>query len=334
MRQVNLPIYPVAYPSGHRLNQNESQFPIPKRLEAELCQLTFHELHEYPVQSITELLERYSAYAGVAVGQLLVGCGSDEMIHVVTQALLSPEDVVLSPAPDFSMYPVFTTIAHGNHIQTNDLSFDNLLQSIEQYRPKLVLLSNPNNPTGKLWSIEELTHLTKIVPYLVVDEAYIDFMPEASMVSQLTKQQNLIVLRTLSKAFGLANIRIGFMLTSAGLAQYCRQFVPPFNISGVSAKVANLFLKDPTYLDEVIDWHAVKREEWTSLFSSIGKVTPSMTNFIFVELDQAEKVWQHLASNGIHTSLHPNCIRVTLGDEKALDATRLALEKFLISPNT
>ncbi|MGA9468473.1 MAG: aminotransferase class I/II-fold pyridoxal phosphate-dependent enzyme, partial [Exiguobacterium marinum] len=229
MRQVKLPIYPVVYPTGHRLNQNESQFPLPDRIMSQLDSVTYHDLHEYPVEPINELFEHYAAYVGVTPEQLLVGCGSDEMIHVVTQALLAPSDIVLSPAPDFSMYPIFTTIAHGHHIQAVDLSYDGIIEAIEMHHPKLLLLSNPNNPTGKLWNVEELAHLASLVPYLVVDEAYMDFTPGASMIPLTAKHPNLIVLRTMSKAFGLANVRIGFMVTNIELAQYFRQFIPPFN---------------------------------------------------------------------------------------------------------
>lgn len=328
MRQVSLPIYPVTYPTGYRLNQNESQFPIPERIKRELNTLSFQDLHEYPVRPIAELLENYATYAGVGVEQILVGCGSDEMIHVVTQALLTPEDVVLSPAPDFSMYPIFTTIAHGRHIQTDDLSFDGLQSSILRVKPKLVLLSNPNNPTGRRWTVEELTQLAALVPYLIVDEAYIDFSLENSIVSELNRFPNLIVLRTLSKAFGLANIRIGFLIASVEMAQYFKQFVPPFNISGTSAKIANLFLKDQTYLKEAIDWHSSMRIQWEELFSTIGTVHPSETNFIFVTLQNAEDVWNTLSSIGIHTALHQNAIRITLGNEEALAIAQSALSAY------
>ncbi len=325
MRQVSLPIYPVTYPTGFRLNQNESQFPVPTRLHEQLSTLSFHDLHEYPVQPIDELFRRYAAYAGVEPNQLLVGCGSDEMIHVVTQALLSPEDVVLSPNPDFALYPIFTTIAHGRHVQTDGLSFDALVSSVEHYAPKLLLLSNPNNPTGKLWTVAELSDLAARVPYLVVDEAYIDFTPDASMISHLDAFPNVIVLRTLSKAFGLANVRLGFMVTTTELAAYFRQFVPPFNISGVSAKIANVFLQDSSYLDEAIAWHAEMRDKWSSLLATIGQVHPAKANFLYVTLDEPESIWSHLATNGIHTSRQSNGIRVTLGTEQALLATKRAL---------
>lgn len=325
MRQVNLPIYPVTYPTGFRLNQNESQFPVPKRLHEQLATLSFYDLHEYPVQPIDELFTRYAAYAGVEPNQLLVGCGSDEMIHVVTQALLLPEDTVLSPSPDFALYPIFTTIAHGHHVQTDDLSLDALVNAIAQHEPKLVLLSNPNNPTGKLWSVDELTVIAGLVPYLIVDEAYIDFTPSSSIVSHLDTFTNVIVLRTLSKAFGLANIRLGFMISTPELAQYFRQFVPPFNISGVSAKIANVFLADATYLKEAIAWHDGMRGKWSDLLETIGHVHPSEANFLYVTTGQPEVVWSHLTEHGIHTSRQPNGIRVTLGDEQALSLAQQAL---------
>lgn len=318
MRQVDLPIYPVTYPTGFRLNQNESQFPVPSRLHEQLATISFHDLHEYPVQPIDELFTRYAAYAGVEPNQLLVGCGSDEMIHVVTQALLSPEDVVLSPSPDFALYPIFTTIAHGRHVQADNLSYEALLTAIEHHTPKLLLLSNPNNPTGKLWSIADLTELANLVPYLIVDEAYIDFTPASSIVTHLNELKNVIVLRTLSKAFGLANVRLGFMITTIELAQYFRQFVPPFNISGVSAKIANIFLTDAFYLGESIAWHHDMRVKWSELLGTIGQVHPSEANFLYVTLEQPETIWSHLAEHGIHTSRQPDGIRVTLGNEQAL----------------
>lgn len=328
MRQVDLPIYPVTYPTGFRLNQNESQFPVPSRLHEQLATISFHDLHEYPVQPIDELFVRYAAYAGVEPNQLLVGCGSDEMIHVVTQALLTPEDVVLSPRPDFALYPIFTTIAHGRHVQAGDISYESLLVAIEHHKPKLLLLSNPNNPTGKLWSVNELTELAGLVPYLIVDEAYIDFTPASSIVMHLNELTNVIVLRTLSKAFGLANVRLGFMITTPELAQYFRQFVPPFNISGVSAKIANVFLADATYLDEAIAWHDDMRAKWSDLLATVGDVYASEANFLYVTLEQPETIWSHLTEHGIHTSRQPDGIRVTLGNEQAFALARQALSAF------
>ncbi|WP_214702169.1 MULTISPECIES: histidinol-phosphate transaminase [unclassified Exiguobacterium] len=333
MRQVKLPIYPVVYPTGHRLNQNESQFPLPDRIMSQLDSVTYHDLHEYPVEPINELFEHYAAYVGVTPEQLLVGCGSDEMIHVVTQALLAPHDIVLSPAPDFSMYPIFTTIAHGHHIQAVDLSYDGIIEAIEMHRPKLLLLSNPNNPTRKLWNVEELAHLASLVPYLVVDEAYMDFTPDASMIPFIANHPNLIVLRTMSKAFGLANVRIGFMVTNIELAQYFRQFIPPFNISGVSAKICNIFLKDVTYLQETIEWHDEMRQKWAFAFESIGHVLPATTNFLYVELEQPEAVWSHLTALNVHTSKQPTGIRVTIGDEAALQLTQEAIHQYVESMN-
>ncbi|WED54059.1 histidinol-phosphate aminotransferase family protein [Exiguobacterium profundum] len=328
MRQVELPIYPVVYPTGHRLNQNESQFPLPDRIKNQLDSLTYDDLHEYPVEPINELFERYAAYVGVTPEQLLVGCGSDEMIHVVTQALLAPHDIVLSPAPDFSMYPIFTTIAHGHHVQAVDLSYEGMVKAIETHHPKLLLLSNPNNPTGKLWTVEELTHLASIVPYIVVDEAYMDFTPDASMIPFIATLPNLIVLRTMSKAFGLANVRIGFMVTNCELAHYFRQFIPPFNISGVSAKICNIFLKDASYLQETIEWHDEMRQKWALAFESIGHVLPASTNFLYIELEQPKAVWAHFTDLNIHTSKQPTGIRVTIGDETALHLAYSAIQKY------
>ncbi|WP_214793891.1 MULTISPECIES: histidinol-phosphate transaminase [unclassified Exiguobacterium] len=333
MRQVKLPIYPVVYPTGHRLNQNESQFPLPVRIKNQLDSMTYHDLHEYPVEPINELFERYATYVGVTPEQLLVGCGSDEMIHVVTQALLAPDDIVLSPTPDFSMYPIFTTIAHGQHVQAADLLYEGILEAIETYHPKLLLLSNPNNPTGKLWTVEELTHLATLVPYLVVDEAYMDFTPDASMIPFIAKHPNLIVLRTMSKAFGLANVRIGFMVTNSELAHYFRQFIPPFNISGVSAKICNIFLKDGHYLQESIEWHEEMRQKWMVALEAIGQVLPASTNFLYVELGQPEVVWSHLTALNVHTSKQSTGIRVTIGDEAALKLTQQAIQQYVESMN-
>lgn len=328
MRDVSLPIYPVTYPNGYRLNQNESQFPVPSRLQTRLSRLTFGDLHEYPVQPINELFERYAAYLNVEPNQMLVGCGSDEMIHVVTQALLAPDDIVLSPRPDFSLYPIFTTIAHGRHMQSDDLTYDALLTALETIQPKLLLLSNPNNPTGKLWSKDELQALASHVPYLIVDEAYIDFSPDDSVVADLDAYPNVIVLRTLSKAYGLANIRIGFLVTNAALAEYLRQFVPPFNISGVSAKLANLFLADAHYLKESLAWHDVMRPRWEHVLSRLGHVLPAKANFLYVVCDEPDAIWSYLTSCGVHTSKQATGIRVTLGDEEALAAATVAIDTY------
>ncbi|MCT4785562.1 pyridoxal phosphate-dependent aminotransferase [Exiguobacterium aestuarii] len=325
----NIPRYVPHAVTGFALNQNESQYPLPERLEQAIRDVSLEALSRYPVDELIALKASYATYAGVESTQLMVGSGSDELLAILSQAILDTEDRVLAPAPDFSMYGIYTQIARGQFIQpdANGLNYETLVELIQSIKPKLVLISNPNNPTGKMWTLEQLSDIAARVPYLVVDEAYIDFTMDDSFVSRLNEHPNVIILRTLSKAFGLANLRIGFMITSEEIIEQIDRFRSPFNVSGLSAAVANVVLRDASYIQESIQFHTAQREKLTELLRPIGEILPSRANFIYVKTDDSEGWASRFLENGVHVRAFPDGLRVSAGTDEAYAYIRQTIEE-------
>ncbi|WP_070327387.1 pyridoxal phosphate-dependent aminotransferase [Exiguobacterium aurantiacum] len=324
-----IPRYVPHAVSGYALNQNESQFELPERLQRAIQLVTLRSLSRYPVDELTALKTSYATYAGVQPDQLMVGSGSDELLAILCQAILDTEDVVLAPAPDFSMYGIYAHIARGQFFQpeADGLTIDSLLRLIEANEPKLVLVSNPNNPTGKMWTLDQLEMIAKQVPYLVVDEAYIDFTMSDSFKSRLADYPNVIILRTLSKAFGLANLRIGFMIAHPDLIEKIDRFRSPFNVSGLSAAVATVVLDDPDYIAQSVAFHNGQRQKLEQLLAPIGNVLPSRANFLYVETPNSEMWAERFLAYGVHVRAFPTGLRVSAGTDEAYRFIKQMLEE-------
>lgn len=324
-----IPRYVPHAVSGHALNQNESQFELPLRLKNKIQQMSLEALSRYPIDELSLLKKSYATYAGISSEQLMTGSGSDELLAILCQAILDTEDIVLAPVPDFSMYGIYAYIARGKFIQPdeNGLTIESMLRSIEMHHPKLVLLSNPNNPTGKMWAIEEIEEIAKRVPFLVVDEAYIDFTMESSFIKRLTDYPNVIILRTLSKAFGLANLRIGFMIAHSELIESIDRFRSPFNVSGLSATVATIVLEDTDYIRQSVAFHIEQREKLERLVAPIGKILPSQANFLFIETPLSQQWADRFYAYGIHVRAFETGLRISAGTDEAYELIQQMLEE-------
>lgn len=324
-----IPRYVPHAVSGYALNQNESQFELPEHLRRAIQNVTLCSLSRYPVEELAALKTSYAAYAEVRADQLMVGSGSDELLAILCQAILDTEDIVLAPAPDFSMYGIYAHIARGQFFQPEEdgLTMDSLLHLIEAHKPKLVLVSNPNNPTGKMWTHNQLESIAQKVPYLIVDEAYIDFTMKDSFKSHLPDYPNVIILRTLSKAFGLANLRIGFMIAHPDLVEKVDRFRSPFNVSGLSAAVATVFLDDQSYIEQSVAFHNRQREKLNRLLAPIGNVLPSRANFLYIETPDSELWAERFLAYGVHVRAFPTGLRVSAGTDEAYHYIKQMLEE-------
>lgn len=314
-----IPRYVPKAVKGYALNQNESQFGMPEHLKRKIRDVALDGLSRYPVDELIALKQSYAAYAGVESRQLMVGSGSDELLAILSQALLDADDRVVAPAPDFSMYGIYTQIARGQFIQpeTDGLTFSSLWKTVRENEPKLVLLSNPNNPTGKMWSHDEIVQLATNVPFLVVDEAYIDFTMSDSFVTKLERYPNVIILRTLSKAFGLANLRIGFMIAATEMIEKIDRFRSPFNVSGLSAAVATVVLNDADYIEQSVRFHIGQREKLERLLRPIGEILPSKANFLYVKTNQSHIWAERFLAYGVHVRAFMDGVRVSAGTDEA-----------------
>jgi histidinol-phosphate aminotransferase len=258
--------------------------------------------------------------------QLMLGNGSDELIHLVIQACARPEAVVLSPSPSFVMYEMSARFNRCRFVGVPlkvDFSLDEpaLLGAIEEHRPAVVFISHPNNPTGNLFDRAAVEKVMQAAPGVVVmDEAYLPFAQDTWM-PQLPLRPNMLVLRTMSK-LGLAGIRLGYL---AGHPDWIEQFDkvrPPYNVNVLTLAAAELMLENLPLLEgQATTLRAERAKLAAALLDTPGvRAFPSAANFILFRVAQPDQVFAGLKERGILiknvSRMHPRlegCLRVTVG---------------------
>ncbi|WP_027377400.1 histidinol-phosphate transaminase [Kaistella palustris] len=286
----------------------------------------FGEFNRYPDGDPIQLKKKLAEINQAKTENLFLGNGSDELIDLTMRIFCEPtKDSILIMNPSFVMYEIY---ARMNNVQVEKLELnsgfqlekDLFLDTVSKSQAKVLFLCSPNNPTGN--SIDDLEfYIQNFNGIVVVDEAYIEFSPEDSAVKLLNKYPNLIVLKTLSKAFGMAGLRIGVGFSSIEIASLFIQLKPPYNISSESQKLALLQLNNLEVLKNNISI-ILKEKEKLKLglegINSVVKIFPSDANFFLIEFKDAQLIYQKLLDKNILTSLrHPslnNCLRISVGN--------------------
>lgn len=310
------------------LDANESPYPS--------------EYNRYPDPHQLKLKKRISELKNVSVDQIFLGNGSDEPIDLLIRAFCEPGvDNVLIPQPTYGMYTVSANI---NAVEINTVSFtpefDIDLQATQNAwdeNTKLIFLCSPNNPSGNLLNIEKIKAiLTSFSGLVIVDEAYMDFANSVSLTSLLAQFQNLVVLQTLSKAWGLAAIRLGMCFAHPAIIEVLNKIKPPYNISGLSQTVALESLGQVEKKDHWVKEILSERERMKSELLStklVEKVFPSDANFLLVKVKEAKAVYQQLIARGVvirdrsSITLCNNCLRITIGTPKENNSLLTELRK-------
>ncbi len=285
----------------------------------------FGEFNRYPNGDPVDLKNKLVEINHAKTENIFLGNGSDELIDLTMRMFCEPtKDSILMMNPSFVMYEIY---AKMNNLKVEKLELnsdfhlekDYFLKTVSESNAKVLFLCSPNNPTGN--SIKDLEfYIQNFTGIVVVDEAYIEFSPTISAVSLLDKYPNLIVLKTLSKAFGMAGLRIGVGFASPEIASLFIQFKPPYNISSQSQKLALKQLNQMETVENNIKLILEEKEKLKkSLYqiNEVVKIYPSDANFFLVEFKNAETVYQKLLNHNILTSLrHPNlknCLRISVG---------------------
>lgn len=316
----------------YKLDANESFLSFPGDLHSELLNAVETSLlNRYPDPSSFNACSLYADYAGVKSENLMAGNGSDELISIIINTFIAHKDKVAVLSPDFSMYSIYTRIAGGDMIVfplNEDFSVDSdaLINMVNRENVKIIFLSNPNNPTGRV--IPE-ADLSKIIEecrcIVVVDEAYFEFYGK-TMVSKVCTYENLIVLRTCSKAIGLAATRLGFLITNDILLREVKKVKPPFNVNSMTQAIASIILGKPYIIQKNVE--SIIRERnylYKKLMSINGfRVYPSEGNFILFEVSDAGRINRKLLKGGIsirsfNSERLKNCLRVTTGNREEND---------------
>lgn len=323
------------------LNANER--PTPPVLTG----LSFDDLNRYPKPQPACVIDKYARYAGVPCQNILMTRGGDEGIELVLRTFCEAYDKVLYCPPTYGMYQVSCETLNLPQISvpylyqnsTFVLDEQTILQNIDD-GVKVLLLCNPNNPTGTMIDrqtiINILSHAKQTI--VVVDEAYIEFSLADSVADLLAQFDNLIIIRTLSKAFGLAGIRAGFVLANASVIGVLQKVIAPYPIPTPTAMIARWALADDNIAfvkDSVAQTLADRKDFVNDLMTlpCVQKVYASHANFVLVKFKDGQAVFDALWQKGIivrnqHTAhLLQDCIRISIGsacqNRAVIDALRL-----------
>ncbi|KAL3916019.1 MAG: hypothetical protein SGILL_005366 [Bacillariaceae sp.] len=334
------------YSEGVLLDANENAFgptSLPTKNLDPYDNANTLERYPDPYQTpLKELVAKYRGH-GLTPANLFVGVGSDEAIDLLMRIFCAPaQDNILITPPTYGMYKVCAKVNDVQIVSAPltpdfDLDIPKTLDAVTD-KTKLLFICSPGNPTCKaipLKDVETIASSDKYDGIVVVDEAYVDFSaPDSSAVSLIQKYPNIVVLQTLSKAFGLAGIRCGFCIGAPDVIQLMNNVKAPYNVNALTSEVAINAMQSIETLEkhvkETLEQRAVVKSRLEVLADIVVKVYPSDSNFLLFRVkDKALELYKTMADKGVVTRFRGNelhcdqCIRVTIGtpeeNEKFLD---------------
>ncbi|MCA0177419.1 MAG: histidinol-phosphate transaminase [Proteobacteria bacterium] len=323
-----------------KLDTMENPYRLPPPLQAQLGErLASVALNRYPAERIDDLRAALARHAQLPEGcALMLGNGSDELISLLTQALV-PGATVLAPVPGFVMYGLAAQLAGRAFVgvpTTADFALDGpaLLAAVERHQPALIWLAYPNNPTANLWDDAVIDAVIARAPGLVVmDEAYQPFAARDSL-ARLQRHPHVLLMRTLSK-FGLAGVRVGYLMGRTAWINQFEKLRPPFNVSVLNAEAALFALEhEAEYAAQAAAIRAERERLLAALPALCQQVYPSQANMILVRVADADATFAALKAHGVLvknvSGLHPllaHCLRLTVGTPAENDRLLAALRK-------
>lgn len=316
-----------------KLDANESPF------SPEIPSFPEMSFNRYPECQPAALIKRLSSLYDADKDQILVSRGSDESIDLLIKAFCRAyEDSVMIFPPSFSMYEIYAKIQGAKVLKVPlaaenkyDIEFRQIEKDLRKGNPKILFIPNPNSPLGNMMNEENLLEIAeklKDSALVVIDEAYIEFSGEESMTRYLGKFDNLVILRTLSKAYGMASLRLGACIANNEITSILRRIQAPYSIPAPCYDIAIkcLSMQNMKKAGSRIEIIRRELERLTSIlknFLFIENIFESKTNFLFMQMDNPLKLWKFCKSRGILLKLLDNDIqglRITVGNRKENDS--------------
>lgn len=268
-----------------KLDANEGSKDLFKDLVKQLGEEFY--LNVYPDDSYIDLKKAICNYVGCKTSNICVGNGSSELLDLCIKTFVDRDELILSLDPSFAMYSIYAKIFDTKYIgATSDDDFvintDKVIDLIKEKDPKVTIICNPNNPTGSMIKKDDVIRIIKSTDNIViVDEAYMEFGDE-SVVEEIENYKNLIVVKTLSKAFSMAGIRTGYLIACEELVNTVEKVRPPYNLNSISAFLATKALEKKDKMIAYVKGIKKEREKvYKSLLDMNIKVFPSGANFLF-----------------------------------------------------
>ena len=309
-------VAPIA--EKHVINANENYLnvlTIPGVKEELIQALDTFRPQIYPKPMSDDIREALADYIGAKPENFIVGNGGDEMITYLLGTFLDPGDQILIHSPTFDMYELGAETLGASAIKVKDLpgyrrDQKGLLEAIRRYQPKVTVICNPNNPTGDLLPRAFIEEVLKAADNIVfVDEAYMEFAQKESVIDLIDTYPNLIVLRTLSKAFALAGMRCGYLAADEALIEAIAKIKAPYNLNAFTQLFAPIVIRHREDIFKVRDDICVERERLYAAMKEIPGVTvyPSCTNFLLVQVDKKqEEIFEALRKKDILVKIYRN----------------------------
>ena len=284
--------------------------------------------NRYPDPLQFKVKKRLSEIKGVPPRNIFLGNGSDEAIDILFRAFCNPgSDNVITVPPTYGMYEVSANIndveARKIKLTTNfQLNMEGIAEAIDEHT-KIIFICSPNNPTGNSINRDDMeTLLANFNGLVVIDEAYINYSRQKTFIQELTEYSNLVVLQTLSKAWGLAGLRVGMAFASEEIIEIFNKVKPPYNINEASQLLALQALQNVEQVNNWIKETVAEREKLKlelNTLESVLTIYPSDANFILVKTIKPKEIYQFMVNRGIiirdrsKVELCEGCLRITIG---------------------
>ncbi|CAB1061777.1 Histidinol-phosphate aminotransferase (EC [Olavius sp. associated proteobacterium Delta 1] len=311
-----------------KLASNENPLgPSPMALEA--IRRSAENLHRYPNSGSYDLCHHLARQLNIKCENIVLGNGSDDLIAMLARVLLQPGDEAVLPEPSFLFYEIVIqssgAVPVGIPLKSETTDLDGMLERMGP-KTRLVFVNNPHNPTGSLITKQALDAFVEALPaniVLVIDEAYIEFVKDSrcpNSIDYLNSGKTVVGLRTFSKAYGLAGLRIGYGLMPAYFAELLHRVRQPFNVNALAQAAAIAALEDQDFLEKTV---RLVNDEMAFMYNALDELDihycRSSANFLLIQLNKkADHVFEDLLRQGVIVRSmssygYPDCIRVSVG---------------------
>lgn len=321
-----VPYEPINGDYKIRLDANESFLPVPEYIMKEVIASELSlQFNRYPDAVAEKLCAAFSSAYGLDPVNVAAGNGSDELISVIFGGFLMRGEAFATVSQDFSMYDFYGSLSEGRAVKIQKeadftLDVDKVIKTCNDENVRLLIFSNPCNPTSLGLDREKIRKLIKGVNGLVIlDEAYMDFWDQ-SMLSEVLNYDNLLILKTCSKAFGLAALRLGFAVGNEKLVRAIKAIKSPYNVNSFSQMMGTVLLSHKAETAAALKQIVASRKELEEMLLKLSEefpgklsIIPGCTNFVTVITEDKEEIFSYLLKLGIAIRKFPEFLRITAG---------------------
>lgn len=341
------PYQPVSAHTSIRLDANESFLSLPDYIRKDIGeQIAKIDFNRYPDPYAVELCKKFADFFQLPSELIVAGNGSDELLFLLMNCFSNAGDKLMTISPDFSMYKVYAELTgmQVEEFKKNEnflINIDELIATVKKNDIRILIFSNPCNPVSLAFSKEDVLRIVQNLEdvLIVVDEAYMEFAEE-SVLHEIENYSNMIVLKTLSKAFGLAAARLGFAVSNKTIIKVLKAAKSPYNVNTLSQTVGCILFNYPDYLKDCINEIKKSRNNLFNKLCNIAQKQPKIksvqnthSNFVFIEVEDAFEIYKALQQHGIAIRLIDNYLRISTGSEKENNILVRILSNILTNQN-